>query len=122
MTEVVRLSDDGTMILVHSEGAPSLDEMKRTLARIVELRREHHIDRILVDSRARTGQPSILDIYEGGELLASMLGGEPRVAVLVGEIAGGHVFFENVTFIRGSVVAYFEDYDKALGWLAQGAR
>ncbi|HET7778893.1 MAG TPA: hypothetical protein VFL07_10085, partial [Rudaea sp.] len=64
MTEVVRLSDDGTMILVHSEGAPSLGEMKQTLARIAELRQEHRVDRILVDSRARTNQPSILDLYE----------------------------------------------------------
>jgi len=120
MTEVVRLSDDGTMILVHSEGAPSLGEMKQTLARIAELRQEHRVDRILVDSRARTNQPSILDLYEGGELLASMLGGEPRIAILVGQIASGHVFFRDVTFIRGSAVAYFQDYDKALGWLAQG--
>ena len=121
MTEIVRLSDDGTMILVHSEGAPSLSEMKRTLARIAELRQEHGIDRILVDSRARTGQPSSLEIYAGGELLANMLGDQPRVAVLVGEIAGGHVFFEEVAFIRGSAVAYFQEYDKAVRWLVQGA-
>lgn len=119
MTETVGLSDDRTIILVRSDGAPSVGEMKRTIAKIVELRREHRIGRVLVDSRARTVQPSILDIYEGGELLASMLGGEPRVAVLVGEIAPGHTFFQNVTFNRGSVVAYFQDYAKAVQWLAQ---
>lgn len=121
MAEAVRLSDDGTRILVHSEGAPSLGEMRRTLARIVELRREHAIDRILVDSRARTGQPSILEIYEGGELLAGMLGADVRVAILVGEIAAGHTFFENVAFNRGGAVAYFQDHDEALDWLARSA-
>ena len=122
MTEVVRLSDDRTRILVHSEGPPSLEEMKQTLARIVELRRQHHIDNVLVDARARTGQPSILDIYEGGELLASMLGADARVAVVVGEIAPEHTFFENVAFNRSASVAYFQEYDRALAWLAHGYR
>lgn len=119
MTEEVGLSTDGTCILVRSEGPPSLDEMKRTLARIAELREQHRIDRILVDSRARSGQPSVLDIYEGGELLAGALRGEARIAVLVGEIAVEHTFFENVAFNRGAVVAYFQDHDKALAWLTQ---
>ena len=121
MTETVRLSDDATRILVCSEGAPSLGEMKRTLAKIVELGLEHHIDRVLVDSRARTGQPPILEIYEGGELLASTLGADIRVAILVGEVAAGHTFFENVAFNRGSTVAYFQDHEEALDWLARDA-
>ena len=120
MTEEVSLSDDAACILVRSTGEPSLAEMRRTLASIADLRRQYGIARILVDSRARTSQPSIPDLHEGGELLAEMLGGEPRIAILVGEIAAGHVFFENVTFVRGSVVAYFQDYDKALRWLAAG--
>ncbi|HSE12547.1 MAG TPA: hypothetical protein VLB69_07925 [Rudaea sp.] len=121
MTETVCLSDDGTRIFVHSEGTPSLGEMKRTLEKIAGLRREHRVDRVLVDSRARTGQPSILEIYEGGELLAGMLGADVRIAILVGEIAAGHTFFENVAFNRGCAVAYFQDHDEALDWLARSA-
>src|SRR3990172_3215232 len=93
MTEEVRISPDGTYILVRSAGPPSLGEMKQTLARIVELRRDHEIDEVLVDSRARTGQPSVADIYNGGELLAKALGSGTRVAVLVNELISDHTFF-----------------------------
>ena len=79
MTEEVRVSPDGTHILVRSAGPPSLGEMKRTLARIVELRRDQEIDKVLIDSRARSGQPSMADIYNGGELLAKTLGYRTRV-------------------------------------------
>lgn len=117
MTEEVRLSSDGTWISVRSEGAPSLAEMKQTLARIAELRRIHQVDKVLVDSRARSAQPSVIDIHDGGELLASMLGSSVRVAIVVAELASGHKFFQDVAYLQGSIVAYFQDYDAALRWL-----
>ena len=122
MTEEVRVSPDGTHILVRSAGPPSLGEMKRTLARIVELRRDHEIDKVLVDSRARTGQPSVPDIYDGGELLAKALGSGTRVAVLINELMADHTLFENVAVNRGSIVAYFQQEDFALRWLSQNDR
>ena len=122
MTEEVRVSPDGTHILVRSAGPPSLGEMKQTLARIVELRRDHEIDEVLVDSRGRSGQPSVADIYNGGELLAKALGSRTRVAVLVGELTADHSLFENVAVNRGSIVAYFQQEDFALRWLSQNDR
>jgi hypothetical protein len=117
MAETVRVSPDGTYILVRSEGPPSLDEMMRTLSTIVEFRRDRGIDKILVDSRARSGQPSVPDIYRGGVALAENLGPGTRVAVLVSEHAPGHKLFENVAVNRGAVVAYFQQEDPALRWL-----
>ena len=117
MTETVRISPDGRYILVRSVGPPSLDEMVQTLSTIAEFRRDRGIDKILVDSRARSGQPSVADIYHGGVSLAEKLGAGTRIAVLVREHAAGHTLFANVAVNRGAVVAYFLQEDLALRWL-----
>ncbi len=119
MAEEVCVSSDGTYILVRSTGSPSLQEMKQTLSRIAEIYRDHKLDLVLVDSRARHEQPSVADIFKGGEMLAKTLGYITRIAVLVGEITADHALFENVAVNRGSVVAYFQDEAKALRWLTQ---
>ncbi len=122
MAEEVRISPDGTCILVRSVGSPSLGEMKQTLSRIVELRRDHKIDKVLVDSRTRSVQPSVPDIYGGGKLLANALGSGTRIAVLVSELMADHMLFENVAVNRGAVVAYFQHEELALRWLSQNDR
>jgi hypothetical protein len=119
MAETVRVSPDGTYILVRSVGAPSLNEMMRTLSTLAEFRRDRGIDKVLVDSRARSGQPSTSDIYHGGVSLAEKLGSGTRVAVLVSEYAAGHKLFENIALNRGAVVAYFLQEDVALRWLLE---
>ena len=113
------ISPDGTYIFVRSEGPPSLNEMMKTLSTIAEFRRDRGIDNVLVDSRARSGQPSLPDIYRGGVALAEKLGSGTRIAVLVSEHAAGHTLFENVTANRGAVVAYFQQEDLALRWLLE---
>ena len=121
MTEVVQLSGDGSCIQVVSSGQPSLAEMKRTLAAIADLRRASGVDKVLVDSRARSGQPSIADLFHGGELVARELGSDARVAILVAERDQDHAFFENVAVNRGAPVAFFDDENAALGWLSNGS-
>ena len=121
MTEEVRISPDATHIVVTSTGAPSLAEMQQTLATIAQLRAEHGVDKVLVDSRARSGQPSVSEIYRGGELLADALGTSARIAVLVGRLERDHTFFENVAVNRGAVIAYFQSEELALRWLSENA-
>jgi hypothetical protein len=122
VTEEVSISPNGACILVQSAGNPSLGEMKRTLAAVADLRRRHGIDRILVDSRDRSGQPPIADLYQGGEVLARELGAQARIAVLVRKLAVEHAFFENVVVNRGALVAFFEDEAAATRWLAGDSR
>lgn len=119
MTETLSISPDETYIRVHSSGSPSLDEMQQTLAEILELSHEYGINAVLVDSRGRSGQPPLTDIYSGGETLAETLGSQIRVAVLVKKLLDDHTFFENVAVNRGADLAYFEDEDAALSWLLQ---
>lgn len=99
-----------------------MSEMTQTLSKLVELRLVHRIDKVLVDSRARSGQPPALDIFRGGELLAKKLGAGTRIAVLVGQIEGDHTLFENVTVNRGAVVAFFQQEALALRWLLKNER
>jgi hypothetical protein len=117
MAEEVHISPDGSHILVTSAGSPSLTELEQTLSRLVELRAEYGVNRILVDSRARGDQPSASDIYRGGQLLAETLGPQIRVAVLVGRIERDHSLFENVAVNRGALVAFFQSELLALPWL-----
>ena len=119
MPEEVRVSPDGSRILVTSSGQPSLEEMKRTLAKLEELRRQHGIDRILVDSRARSSQPSMSEIFRGAELLAEKLGRRVRVAVLAGKPDADHEFFATTATNRGTAVRFFTSEDPALAWLAR---
>jgi len=122
MAEDIRISPDGTHILVTSVGPPSLGEMERTLSKLSELRLEHGIDKVLVDSRARSGQPPVADIYRGGELIARTLGPGTRIAVLVGRIEDDHNLCENVAVNRGAVVAFFQQEQLALNWLLKDDR
>jgi hypothetical protein len=122
MAEEIRVSPDGTCILISSVGPPSLGELEQTLSQIAELRLDHRIDKVLVDSRARSGQPSVSDIYRGGELLAEKLGSAARIAVLVGRLEGDHTLFENVAINRGAVVTYFQHEELALRWLLKNDR
>ena len=118
MSEHVSIALDGSHIAVHSSGPPSLGELEATLARIAELRERHGIDRILVDSRERAGQPSIPDLIAGGRMLAARLGASARVAVLVRALEDGHTFFRITAAGLGADVAYFVDRARAEAWLA----
>ena len=117
MAEEVRTSPDGSYIRVTSVGPPSLVEMTETLSQILDLQRLHGIGKVLVDSRARSGQPPVSDIFRGGELLAKALAPGTRVAVLVAQLEHDHTFFENVAVNRGAFVAYFQQEKLALHWL-----
>ena len=118
MAEEVQISPCGMYILVRSSGHPSLDELKQTLSGIVKLNRDHKLNKVLVDSRSRSGQPSVFDIFKGAEFLAETLGSEVRVAVLVDKIEYDHKFFENVAVNRFASVAFFQNEDLALQWLS----
>jgi hypothetical protein len=117
MTEEVRLSPDGSYIRITSAGPPSLAEMEETLSQIVKLQRHHGIAKVLVDSRVRSGQPSVLDIFRGGQMLAKSLEPGTRVAVLVALRERDHSFFEDVASNRGALVAYFQLEELAIQWL-----
>ena len=117
MPEEVRLSPDGSFILVRSTGAPNLKEMEQTLLKIRELIEENPVNRVLVDARPRHQQPPLFDIYSGGEMLAKTLGGGTRIAVLVMELMDNHSFFETVAVNRGADITFFQDEETALRWL-----
>jgi len=121
MAEDVRVSADGTRVLVVSSGAPSLEEMGRTLSKIAELRRDYKIGSVLVDSRARRGQPSVAEIFAGGKLLAETLGPGIRIAVLVSDVTADHTLFEDVAVNRGGTVAFFSDEQLAAQWLSRAS-
>lgn len=117
MTEQVELAPDRSCIRVVSSGMPSLSEMRRTIEAIAALRRAHGLSRVLVDSRSRSGQPAVADLFQGGELLARELGPGTRIAILVAGREPGHEFFENVAINRGASLAFFVDEREAVNWL-----
>ena len=94
-----------------------MDEMNETLSEILALIGKHKINKIFVDSHARTGQVSVTDIYQGAVMLANKLGPGNRVAVLVNQLTDDHTLFENVATNRGAIVSYFQNEDSALDWL-----
>jgi hypothetical protein len=79
---------------INRDSEKSLEEMERTLSRLAKLRVDCRIDKVLVDSRTRTGQPPAADLYRGGTLLAERLGPWTRVAVLVERIEPDHTLFQ----------------------------
>lgn len=117
MPETVCLSPLGTYVLVRCDGTPSPGEMRQTLAKISRPLRNHIMNKVPVDSRARPDEPSISETYRGAELLANVLGSSARVAVL-NKITADHEFFEDVATNRDATVAYFKDEDASLDWLS----
>jgi hypothetical protein len=119
MAEDISFAPGRTHVVVTSRGPPSLDEMKQTLSALAQIRFLTGIDKVVVDSRARSGQPSTADLYRGAELLAESLGPGMRIAVLVARVEGDHDFFAKVCVHRGAIVAFFQDEQAALGWLLE---
>ena len=117
MSEEVSLAPDGSHIAVRSSGPPSLAELEATLAQVAELRGRHRIDRVLVDSRERTGQPRVEELIAGGRMLAERLGPAARVAVLVRALEDGHAYFRITAAGLGATLAYFVDPERAESWL-----
>ena len=117
MSEEVFVAPDGSHIAVRSSGPPSLAELEATLAQVAELRGRHGIDRVLVDSRERMGQPRVQDLIAGGRMLAERLGPTARVAVLVRMLEDGHAYFRIAAAGLGASVAYFVDFTRAESWL-----
>src|SRR6185503_2049220 len=93
MGEEVTIDREHSCILVRSWGVPSLAEMDATLSRIAQLRAESGIDSVLVDSRARTAQPSLAEMMAGGRMVGERLGPSARIAVLVERLEDGQVYF-----------------------------
>lgn len=118
MTEIVSISRDHTLILVHSSGEPSIRELEQTLNRIMELHQEHGINHVLVDSREREVDVSNMEAFTGGELIAR-LSNNIRFAIVVTAPSPSHRSFETIAVNRGVRISYFTDVEEAKHWLAE---
>jgi hypothetical protein len=122
MPEEVSISEDGKYILIRSHGEPSLEHLEQALHEVMEIHRQRRIDKALVDSRGRESLPRTVDGFEGGALLARVVGYHIRFAVVVSHSPGAHQLFENVAVNRGAYVRFFENMESAREWLLADPR
>ena len=77
------------------------------------------VNRVLVDTRAMTGQPTEMGRFKGGVRTAEVLGGKIRVALLSrAELITR--FGENAAVNRGANLRVWTDREEAIAWLLQG--
>jgi hypothetical protein len=122
MAEEVSIPEEGDYVLIRSYGGPSMEHLEQALHEVVKIHRERGIDKALVDSRGRELFPRVFEEFEGGILLASIVGHHVKFAVVVSHSPSAHRFFENVAVNRGAYVRFFENMESAREWLLANRR
>ncbi len=116
---------DEELLCATYSGKFSLAEAQETFLQIIEGIQQHKLQKILVDGRAITGEPSTLERFLYGEFAAEKVmtlriqhALFPRFAyVLIPPVLDLRRLGENVAVNRGMVIKTFENLDNALQWL-----
>lgn len=117
-------ADEGLLFATYS-GEFSLAEAQETFLQILEGIKQHKIEKIVVDGRAITGEPSTLERFLYGEFAAEKVKTLrmeniliPRFAyILIPPVLDPRRLGEDVAVNRGMAVKVFENLNSALEWL-----
>jgi hypothetical protein len=113
----VTVSSDSQYILVSTAHDRTVDDIRRSLDRVLELHQAHGIRRVLVDARGPHGPLTLGDAYDIGKLVAERVQGRLRLAIVLRQATDMHRLFETVTVNRGTPIQVFTAYDEAERWL-----
>lgn len=117
MPEKIALLEDLQIYRIDSYGDVSIEDMKQSLAQLVEMQRESGLRRVLVDATKETSLPPAGPLYEFGSELAKTVAHLTFAIAVAPGLARDLGFIETVTRNRGMQVRVFDSVDAALAWL-----
>ena len=124
------LNLSGEILFASLSGEFSLAEAQRTFLQILEAVEQHNVDKVLVDGRAVTGQPTTMERFHYGDFLANAVldlcvrrgRRAPRFSyVLLAPVLDEQRLGETVAVNRGMIVKTFDNVENALRWLGDGS-
>jgi hypothetical protein len=117
-------ADEGLLYATYS-GEFLLAEAERTFLQILEVLERHKVQKVVVDGRAITGEPSTTERFLYGEFvtegvitLRKRTMCHPQFAyVLIPPVRDPRRLGENVAINRGMIVKTFDNLNDGLEWL-----
>lgn len=113
-------ADEGLLYATYS-GPFSLAEAESTFLQIIEAVEQHKIQKVVVDGRKITGEPSAMERYWYGDFAAKLsrtIRHVPRFAyILLPPVLDSKRLGETVAVNRGMFVKAFDNLDDGLKWL-----
>ena len=124
---MLRTSVESGLLRAIASGEFSTPEAERTFLGIINALERYKIERVLVDGREVTGEPTIIQRFLYGEFTANAVARyvrehrvarEPQFAFVLQEpVLDPRRFGETVAVNRGMWVKAFDNFEEALSWL-----
>ena len=120
MPERVSVREDIGVIVVHSFGEVTEQDISESQEVVLKYARERNYTKILVDASEETSLPSTMKLFDvgtrisGSDILRTM-----RFAVVISEDTKDDIaFLETLLVNRGILIRIFHSMDTALAWLS----
>ena len=126
MTMILTTSAEPDFLRAVIRGEFSSEEAERTFIEIMDAVTQHKSDKVLLDGRDVTGEPTTMQRFYYGEFAAATVAryskesrkpGPKFAYVLVEPVLDPARFGEVVAVNRGMNIKVFENLAQALGWL-----
>ena len=122
MPETVTFDQDEGFILVESTGVVSYEELQDSLQQILDIKLNHGLSKVLIDTLKQKNAPSLDQIMDFSEDLPSDMCFAILVDDLSRETKASEIkqkFIESVGGTVGKTVHTFVDKKHAVNWLIQ---
>jgi len=117
MPQIVNFNKELNIIEVHSSGDISAEDVKKTISQIADIRREHGLNKVLVDCREQSSALGTMDTFQV-VVKDDHRGIRTAVLVIAGQAAEeGNKFAETVAANRGFALKVFYTKEEAMEWL-----
>jgi hypothetical protein len=126
MEVALAIRADQGLLYATLSGEFALEEAERTFLQILESLEQHKVQKVVVDGRLLTGEPSPAERYLYGEFVAKevskqcsrMKWNAPQFAyLLIPPVGDPQRLGENAAVNRGMFVKTFDNLNDALQWL-----
>lgn len=120
MPEIVSIDPKHHVILIESTGLICLDDLKQSLASVLEISLQSGLTKVLIDVSCQRSLPSISQLYSFASELTDQTHGMKHAIVVSDQTPKEINFVEAVASNRAAAMHIFTSKDEALLWLNEG--
>jgi len=116
MPDTLKVDNEKEIIEIRSYGTLTKVDMEKSIEGLMELKRKHGIDKVLIDTTKLDSVPNTIEIFE---TMANFPHGF-KVAIIIDKnkaIASDIRFGETVAMNRGKNIKVFSNNSSAINWL-----
>ena len=117
MPDDISILEKEGIIYINSKGNIKQDDLVHSYKSVMQIALDNNLDKVLVDTRDQTSLPSLIALYEFGEILSQHFQHFKHAIVVSPKSPNNLGFIETVSKNRGVNIKIFNSIDLALAWL-----